>query len=105
MLWIVKLIIVLATFVNGQLKTEQPIVIPEPAIVQEENQIVETQVIVQTPEQSFRVVEYTDSDGVSALIPDVPVEDNWSMFWALNPELLPEPISLPVKPDWWVDSK
>ena len=99
--WIVKTLIILATLIGGRVVSEQPIAVPEP-IVETEAGIVETQtwMILETEEkqvEEFQLVEYWDSDVVSAVVPNLPIEtlpeDRWAMFWALNPNLLTDGIS------------
>jgi len=93
MIWIIKMVWIVASMVSGQITVpEVPVVEP---IVQVENEITETQVWVATPEEEvypdFRVVDMADSNGMVAHVPDLPAtvspDDNWAMFWVLNPEI------------------
>jgi hypothetical protein len=93
MFWIVKMVWIVASIVQGQI-TVPPIPEVQAPVIVEDTVTVE-EVWVATPDTEvypdFRVVEMVDGQGVVAQVPDLPAtvspEDSWAMFWALNPEI------------------
>jgi len=100
MFGLIKLIIVIATMVAGQVSVSEPV----PEVIP-----VDTQVVVQAEyiaPEPIEVVKMTDSAGVVANVPltdeTVTPEDSWALFWSLNPDILEmvnnnsAPISTPL---------
>ena len=113
---LIKLFVVIMTVTGGQFVFSEPLRAPEPVVVDEEAQTITKEVVrvdVQGEAEEvypdFEVIDATDNHGNQAIAPSVPgyiekvnagmvdgvpseaglqaMEEYWTLFWAMNPQL------------------